>query len=159
MHTPCSRRVYPARNFFSSLFSCSWHKTSLSAHLMLTRAFAPMSRRCILTSCLLVLVLDIVSASSGSCKEARLCCPGRDASCAVQKTRDNEISDELVDRVCYCDSACTSVGDCCFDYQQTCGGERHRLTPFLRPSIRMIHLPHHKPFRRKTESEGCVVFS
>ena len=89
-----------------------------------------MSSRC---HCLLFVILFftvdrlIASPSSniGSCKEARLCCPGRDASCAVQKNKLlNEITEEMtVDRVCYCDSACTSVGDCCYDYQQTCGGE------------------------------------
>lgn len=35
---------------------------------------------------------------------------------------DNTIETE-VDRTCYCDSACTSVGDCCHDYEKTCGGK------------------------------------
>lgn len=75
----------------------------------------------------LVLCTALVSVQAlygdGSCKEARLCCPGRDASCSVHKLKSNEIADDLIDRVCYCDSACTSVGDCCFDYEQTCGGK------------------------------------
>lgn len=46
-------------------------------------------------------------------------------------SNDNSVNDDEeentieteVDRTCYCDSACTSVGDCCHDYEQTCGGK------------------------------------
>lgn len=62
-------------------------------------------------------------ASGGSCREAGLCCPGRDASCVVKNYRSNDIADEFLSRSCYCDSACTTVGDCCADYEDTCGGQ------------------------------------
>ena len=60
----------------------------------------------------------------GSCKEAGLCCTGRDASCVVQKTPQNAIIEDLRDTPCYCDHACLKLNDCCPDYRQTCGGNR-----------------------------------
>lgn len=60
--------------------------------------------------------------SLGSCKEAGLCCTGRDASCVVQKTPQNAIIEDLRDTPCYCDHACLKLNDCCPDYRQTCGG-------------------------------------
>lgn len=62
-------------------------------------------------------------ALSGSCREAGLCCEGRDASCVVQKARVNSIVEDLGDRACYCDSACLAVGDCCHDYSDHCRGK------------------------------------
>jgi len=72
-----------------------------------------------------------LQASVGSCKEARLCCPGRDPSCVVNwKSRfsrhspfdgKDDLINDISSRSCYCDAACTSVGDCCPDYEQTCG--------------------------------------
>lgn len=59
----------------------------------------------------------------GSCKEAGLCCSGRDASCVVQKTPANAIIEDLRDTPCYCDHACLKLNDCCPDYRQTCGGK------------------------------------
>ena len=62
--------------------------------------------------------------SLGSCKEAGLCCTGRDASCVVQKTPQNAIIEDLRDTPCYCDHACLKLNDCCPDYRQTCGGTK-----------------------------------
>jgi len=79
-----------------------------------------------MSSILLLLCLFIASSSAssfgsgGSCREAGLCCPGRDPSCVAQKFRSNDIGDEFLERSCYCDAACTTVGDCCSDYQDTC---------------------------------------
>lgn len=61
--------------------------------------------------------------STGSCREARLCCEGRDPSCSVTGSANaNSIFDEP-GAACYCDHACMAVGDCCRDYKQTCGGK------------------------------------
>ncbi|RWS11239.1 somatomedin-B and thrombospondin type-1 domain-containing protein-like protein, partial [Dinothrombium tinctorium] len=57
-----------------------------------------------------------------SCKEAQLCCPGRDSSCVVQKTKANAIIEDIdEDKGCYCDHACMTLGDCCSDYKEACG--------------------------------------
>lgn len=60
----------------------------------------------------------------GSCREAGLCCAGRDASCVVQKTSLNAIVEDPDDGACYCDHACLKLGDCCHDFKESCGGER-----------------------------------
>lgn len=59
----------------------------------------------------------------GTCKEAKLCCPGRDSSCVVQKAPVNAIIEDLSDKPCYCDHACLKLGDCCVDFKEACGGE------------------------------------
>ncbi|XP_022235105.1 somatomedin-B and thrombospondin type-1 domain-containing protein-like, partial [Limulus polyphemus] len=56
----------------------------------------------------------------GSCREANLCCPGRDSSCVVQKTPINTIKEDLDDKPCYCDHACMKLGDCCHDFKESC---------------------------------------
>ncbi|CAH1382175.1 unnamed protein product [Tenebrio molitor] len=63
--------------------------------------------------------LDVVAA--GSCGEAKLCCPGRDSSCVVQKAPLNAIIEDLSDKPCYCDHACLKLGDCCKDFKEACG--------------------------------------
>lgn len=60
---------------------------------------------------------------AGSCREAKLCCTGRDSSCVVQKAPLNTIIDDLNDKPCYCDHACLKLGDCCSDFKEACGGE------------------------------------
>ncbi|XP_013783633.1 somatomedin-B and thrombospondin type-1 domain-containing protein-like [Limulus polyphemus] len=67
---------------------------------------------------LLVIVPKI--RARGSCLEAKLCCPGRDSSCVVQKAPLNSIIEDLTDRPCYCDHACLKVGDCCYDFKEAC---------------------------------------
>lgn len=54
------------------------------------------------------------------CRDANLCCPGRDSSCVVQKAHQNAI---IEDKPCYCDHACLKLGDCCPDFRETCGGK------------------------------------
>lgn len=59
-------------------------------------------------------------AYGGSCSEAKLCCPGRDSSCVVQKTPINSISEDVNEKPCYCDHACLKLGDCCPDFKKAC---------------------------------------
>ncbi|GBP74285.1 hypothetical protein EVAR_58563_1 [Eumeta japonica] len=56
-----------------------------------------------------------------SCRETKLCCPGRDSSCVVQKAQQNAIVEDPTDKPCYCDHACLKLGDCCPDFKDTCG--------------------------------------
>lgn len=60
-------------------------------------------------------------AQAGSCREASLCCNGRDSSCVVQKAPLNAIIEDLSDKPCYCDHACLRLGDCCDDFKAHCG--------------------------------------
>lgn len=60
-------------------------------------------------------------AICGTCREAKLCCPGRDSSCVVQKAPINAIIEDLSDKPCYCDHACLKLGDCCSDFKEACG--------------------------------------
>ncbi|XP_030378084.1 uncharacterized protein LOC115626767 [Scaptodrosophila lebanonensis] len=73
---------------------------------------------------LLVLIgcLDqLPRVAAGSCREAQLCCNGRDSSCVVQKAPINAIIEDLSDKPCYCDHACLKLGDCCEDFKDHCG--------------------------------------
>eukprot|EP00099_Drosophila_melanogaster_P024217 NP_652466.2 uncharacterized protein Dmel_CG42339, isoform A [Drosophila melanogaster] len=72
--------------------------------------------------------------SGGSCREAQLCCNGRDSSCVVQKAPINAIIEDLSDKPCYCDHACLKLGDCCDDFKDHCGGV------FRRRKLKSIHL-------------------
>lgn len=65
----------------------------------------------------------VVGVNGGSCREATLCCNGRDSSCVVQKAPINAIIEDLNDKPCYCDHACLKLGDCCDDFKEHCGGE------------------------------------
>ena len=60
-------------------------------------------------------------SSRRSCRASGLCCPGRDSSCLIQSTKFNAIIQDPHDRPCYCDHACITLGDCCYDYKQACG--------------------------------------
>lgn len=71
-----------------------------------------------------MVVFLVVPAECGSCREAKLCCPGRDSSCVVQKAPINAIIEDLSDKPCYCDHACLKLGDCCDDFKDACGGKR-----------------------------------
>lgn len=70
-----------------------------------------------------LLVACIRRAFAGSCAESKLCCPGRDSACVVQKTSPNAIVQRYTDKPCYCDHACLKLGDCCHDFKEACGGE------------------------------------
>lgn len=65
-----------------------------------------------------------------SCRESGLCCPGRDSSCLIQGSKVNVILKDPYDRPCYCDHACITLGDCCYDYKQTCAGNFSFLLTF-----------------------------
>uniref|UniRef100_UPI00358F2C3F somatomedin-B and thrombospondin type-1 domain-containing protein-like isoform X1 n=1 Tax=Myxine glutinosa TaxID=7769 RepID=UPI00358F2C3F len=53
--------------------------------------------------------------SARGCSDAGLCCPRRDMRCASQGRRtDGSLGP------CFCDAACSRVGDCCADYDDTC---------------------------------------
>ncbi|XP_017036217.1 uncharacterized protein vex [Drosophila kikkawai] len=80
------------------------------------------------TKPMLLLLLAIVLpgqrltfVAGGSCREAQLCCNGRDSSCVVQKAPINAIIEDLSDKPCYCDHACLKLGDCCDDFKDHCG--------------------------------------
>lgn len=75
--------------------------------------------------------LLVYSVNGGSCREAALCCNGRDSSCVVQKTPINAIIEDLSDKPCYCDHACLKLGDCCTDFKQHCGGKCTSLFIFF----------------------------
>lgn len=66
-------------------------------------------------------LLCVENIYAGSCREAKLCCPGRDSSCVVQKAPLNAIIEDLTDKPCYCDHACLKLGDCCPDFKDACG--------------------------------------
>ncbi|XP_037826911.1 somatomedin-B and thrombospondin type-1 domain-containing protein-like [Lucilia sericata] len=71
-------------------------------------------------------VHQMPSVLAGSCREAQLCCNGRDSSCVVQKAPINAIIEDLSDKPCYCDHACLKLGDCCSDFKDHCGGKWKR---------------------------------
>lgn len=76
----------------------------------------------------------------GSCRTNSLCCSGRDSRCSVlmpmstqsiqrRSSRDSiSLFGNLLEtsnaplKECYCDGACITLGDCCADYKETCGG-------------------------------------
>ncbi|XP_026848685.1 uncharacterized protein LOC6600734 [Drosophila persimilis] len=70
---------------------------------------------------LLATAMPLPMAAGGSCREAQLCCNGRDSSCVVQKAPVNAIIEDLSDKPCYCDHACLKLGDCCEDFKDHCG--------------------------------------
>ncbi|XP_045465529.1 somatomedin-B and thrombospondin type-1 domain-containing protein [Harmonia axyridis] len=70
---------------------------------------------------LVLLVAGFGAVFCGSCRESKLCCPGRDSSCVVQKAPLNSILEDLSDKPCYCDHACLKLGDCCHDFKEACG--------------------------------------
>uniref|UniRef100_A0A182FVV1 Uncharacterized protein n=1 Tax=Anopheles albimanus TaxID=7167 RepID=A0A182FVV1_ANOAL len=70
---------------------------------------------------LLLALLTGQGVHGGSCREATLCCNGRDSSCVVQKAPLNAIIEDLNDKPCYCDHACLKLGDCCDDFKSHCG--------------------------------------
>lgn len=72
---------------------------------------------------LIIVCLQCPSVLAGSCREAQLCCNGRDSSCVVQKAPINAIIEDLSDKPCYCDHACLKLGDCCSDFKDHCGGK------------------------------------
>lgn len=75
-------------------------------------------------ACVVIIFTSMIYVvDCGSCREAKLCCPGRDSSCVVQKAPLNSIIEDLSDKPCYCDHACLKLGDCCTDFKEACGGK------------------------------------
>lgn len=71
----------------------------------------------------LMFISILKQSEAGSCREATLCCNGRDSSCVVQKTPINVINEDPNVKPCYCDHACLKLGDCCEDFKSHCGGK------------------------------------
>ncbi|KAL1396707.1 hypothetical protein pipiens_010329 [Culex pipiens pipiens] len=80
---------------------------------------------------LVVVAGCVPGALGGSCREAALCCNGRDSSCVVQKAPLNAIIEDLNDKPCYCDHACLRLGDCCDDFKAHCGVKHPQLTRLI----------------------------
>lgn len=78
-------------------------------------------------SVILISFVFYVEVFAGSCREAKLCCTGRDSSCVVQKAPLNAIIEDLNDKPCYCDHACLKLGDCCTDFKEACGGKKLKI--------------------------------
>ncbi|XP_055846482.1 somatomedin-B and thrombospondin type-1 domain-containing protein [Episyrphus balteatus] len=76
---------------------------------------------CMCINLILIASSPFNAVSAGSCREAQLCCNGRDSSCVVQKAPINAIVEDLNDKPCYCDHACLKLGDCCEDFKNHCG--------------------------------------
>lgn len=90
---------------------------------------------------LLVLLATTPTATARTCREAALCCNGRDSSCVVQKAPINSIIEDPVnDKPCYCDHACLKLGDCCDDFKQFCGGKRVGV-PTILPELDFLNIP------------------
>lgn len=90
----------------------------------------------------LVVILTLssfaVGAYGGSCREASLCCNGRDSSCVVQKAPLNAIIEDLNDKPCYCDHACLRLGDCCEDFKSHCGGKWRSFGSIALPYVKLF---------------------
>lgn len=52
----------------------------------------------------------------GGCSLTGLCCQGKNNTCRVDGPRTSN-KDSFT---CFCDSACSELGDCCTDYSKTC---------------------------------------
>eukprot|EP00064_Thunnus_orientalis_P011656 superscaffoldBa00001703_g11687 len=59
--------------------------------------------------------LFLVCSCQSACREAGLCCTGRDPSCISKGWRSDRSYGN-----CYCDQACVSTLDCCHDYETAC---------------------------------------
>ncbi|KAM6927680.1 somatomedin-B and thrombospondin type-1 domain-containing protein [Xenentodon cancila] len=57
----------------------------------------------------------LVGPTRAGCRDAGLCCSGRDPSCASEGWRSDRSFG-----TCYCDQACVSTLDCCHDYETVC---------------------------------------
>ncbi|XP_007885169.1 somatomedin-B and thrombospondin type-1 domain-containing protein isoform X2 [Callorhinchus milii] len=64
---------------------------------------------------LLAGLLWLSELTDGGCSESGKCCKGRDHGCGGPGWRADRVYG-----TCYCDEACQSTGDCCYDYTRTC---------------------------------------
>ena len=53
------------------------------------------------------------------CSVKGLCCEGKNNTCVAEGPRMNDAQSEL----CFCDSPCRQLGDCCTDYDDHCTGK------------------------------------
>lgn len=52
------------------------------------------------------------------CRSANFCCQGKDNKCFARGRKVNGGRGEI----CYCDSQCLTLNDCCWDYKENCPG-------------------------------------
>ncbi|KAL8182022.1 UNVERIFIED_CONTAM: hypothetical protein K2H54_040077 [Gekko kuhli] len=63
----------------------------------------------------LVALVALWPGGRAGCAEEGRCCPGRDSTCVATGWRLNRVYG-----TCFCDEACKTPGDCCYDYAQAC---------------------------------------
>lgn len=90
---------------------------------------APSLVRLLSVVVLVVLSWTPAAESAGSCASVGRCCQGKDNQChsqtegnSLQSTgsENAEDPDARTTKACFCDAACTDIGDCCPDYRQQC---------------------------------------
>ncbi|KAJ0023893.1 hypothetical protein NQD34_003792 [Periophthalmus magnuspinnatus] len=64
---------------------------------------------------LLKTCLSLVDFSHCGCREAGLCCSGRDMACVTKGWKSDRTFG-----TCFCDQSCASTQDCCDDYNTAC---------------------------------------
>ncbi|XP_058829893.1 uncharacterized protein LOC131689098 isoform X2 [Topomyia yanbarensis] len=124
--------------------------------------------------CLMLLQLIaffVTGAYGGSCRDAALCCNGRDSACVVQKVPPNAITSDFNVKPCYCDHACLKLGDCCGDFKAYCG-ETAKLLPVatlpllnrveigsaISPRVERELLNSHSTFNHNRVDGYCIAF-
>ena len=60
---------------------------------------------------------DEISRGEG-CRNANFCCQGKENKCFARGRKLNGGHGEI----CYCDSQCLTLKDCCWDYKESCPG-------------------------------------
>lgn len=99
---------------------------------------------------LLVLLLAVLSPAGastqpGGCRTSGLCCQGKNMTCRVSGGEEAQLkashssalmSAHKVDGkrrppMCFCDSACLELGDCCPDYKDACQGTSESAQHYL----------------------------
>ncbi|XP_060678753.1 somatomedin-B and thrombospondin type-1 domain-containing protein isoform X2 [Hemiscyllium ocellatum] len=109
---------------------------------------------------------DIAEAG---CSESQKCCNGRDHTCSSIGWTMNRVYG-----TCYCDQACRSTGDCCYDYIETCpaspcvvsewsqwSGCAEQCQPTVRVRRRHVEqepLNHGDPCPPLEERAGCLEY-
>ena len=102
------------------------------------------------------LAVDVLSAADDvedarrttqetGCRAGRVCCQGKNNTCRVDGPRVSN-SDSFT---CFCDSACSELGDCCVDYQTTCQ-RTYSLHVVCRPPLMQKRSLYSRPHRSTT---------
>ena len=63
--------------------------------------------------------IELPPGRSNGCTVKGLCCEGKNNTCMAKGPRMNDADSEL----CFCDSPCRQLGDCCTDYDNYCTGK------------------------------------